>query len=65
MPWSTALLLDRTLERAQQLGLRVHQLAAVNDLDTPDDLRRYLHRLNGGSGTRTARCVKQLNREIS
>ncbi|MBI3088170.1 MAG: TIGR04282 family arsenosugar biosynthesis glycosyltransferase [Candidatus Omnitrophica bacterium] len=42
MPWSTSALCDRTLERAACLGLRARCLAPVEDLDTPDDLRRYL-----------------------
>ena len=67
MPWSTAALLDRTLARARQLRLRVHRLAPVSDLDTPDDLRRYLRRLGNRSGKRiairrTARYVSRLSR---
>lgn len=42
MPWSSPELLDRTLERIQRLKLRVRCLQPVADLDTPDDLKRYV-----------------------
>jgi uncharacterized protein len=40
MPWSTADVLARTLDRASALGLRAATLAPWWDVDTPDDLRR-------------------------
>jgi len=40
MPWSTAAVLSRTLERAQRLGLRVACLPTWFDVDTGADLER-------------------------
>lgn len=45
MPWSTPEVLPRTLARAVQLGLRVHQLEELRDMDTIDDLRACADRL--------------------
>lgn len=47
MPWSTDRLLAKTLERLEHLHLTAHCLEPVMDLDTPEDLRRYVGRLNG------------------
>ena len=47
MPWSTPHLCARTRERAARLGLRAHCLEPVEDVDTPDDLRRYLTSRSG------------------
>lgn len=38
MEWSTSRVLDRTLEHARRLNLRVRLLDERNDLDTVDDL---------------------------
>ena len=43
--WSTGSVLATTLERAAGLGLRVHRLEPLPDLDTPDDLEREWPRL--------------------
>jgi rSAM/selenodomain-associated transferase 1 len=40
--WSTPRVLAQTLERAGELGLRVAQLAPLDDLDSPADLVRWL-----------------------
>ena len=40
MPWSTAAVLGRTLDRAQRLGLRVACLPTWFDVDTGADLER-------------------------
>jgi rSAM/selenodomain-associated transferase 1 len=40
MPWSTDRVLQLTLERARQHGLRTHVLPAWFDVDTPTDLVR-------------------------
>jgi uncharacterized protein len=42
MEWSTADVLARTLARAQSLGLRVHLLRSLPDVDTVEDWQRYL-----------------------
>ncbi len=40
--WSTARVLGQTLERARASALRVHLLPQLDDLDTPEDLVRWL-----------------------
>ena len=42
MEWSTEGVLAQTLVRAQSLGLRVHLLRVLPDVDTVEDWRRYL-----------------------
>ena len=43
--WSTPTVLVDTLARAAALGLRVHRLASMPDVDTLDDVRRHWDRL--------------------
>ena len=43
--WGTAQVLSATLGRAESLGLRVHLLEPLTDLDTIDDLRAEWPRL--------------------
>ena len=43
--WSTPTVLADTLARAAALGLRVHRLASMPDVDTLDDVRRHWDRL--------------------
>jgi len=40
VPWGTAKVMAETRRRAQKLGLRVCELAALWDLDVPEDLQR-------------------------
>jgi rSAM/selenodomain-associated transferase 1 len=42
--WSTSRVLAETLERAERLGLRARLLETLDDLDTPDDLVRFVAR---------------------
>ena len=44
IPWSTAAVLDTTLSRAGELGIRTQLLPAWNDLDTFEDLVDYYTR---------------------
>jgi uncharacterized protein len=62
IPWSTPDVLDRTLDKARRLDLRVHLLPAWYDVDTERDLRRLAEELrNRGDGPRrTARCVRAI-----
>jgi rSAM/selenodomain-associated transferase 1 len=46
--WSTASVLEQTLERAREQHLGVRLLAPLEDLDTPEDLVRWLARAAGG-----------------
>lgn len=48
IPWSTSVVLERTLERCRGLGLRVHLLEAAADVDTPGDLERLGSQLGSG-----------------
>jgi len=48
--WSTDRVLRQTLDRCQSLGLRVEELMPLQDLDTPDDLRKLARRLAVGGG---------------
>jgi glycosyltransferase A (GT-A) superfamily protein (DUF2064 family) len=48
--WSTARVLEQTLERCRTLGARVELLISLDDVDTPDDLKRLAERLALGSG---------------
>ncbi len=42
IPWSTDKVLDRTLERARDLSLRLYLLRTLNDIDTEADWRSFL-----------------------
>jgi rSAM/selenodomain-associated transferase 1 len=42
--WGAATVLERTLDRARELGLTVFRLGALDDLDTPEDLVRWIRR---------------------
>ena len=39
--WSTPRVLEQTLTRARQLGLRVRLLKVLSDVDTPQDLKKW------------------------
>lgn len=41
IPWSTAIVAQRTLTIATQLGLSVHCLPSLTDLDRPEDLTHW------------------------
>ncbi|MBI2491562.1 MAG: TIGR04282 family arsenosugar biosynthesis glycosyltransferase [Candidatus Rokubacteria bacterium] len=56
MPWSTERVLALTLDRAKDLGLRVHLLPPWFDVDTEPDLRRLHAELAGGGGPRRTRA---------
>jgi rSAM/selenodomain-associated transferase 1 len=43
--WSTAAVLDQTLERCREVGLEVALLAPESDVDTPADLERLIQEL--------------------
>jgi hypothetical protein len=51
IPWGSDRVLEQTLERAKGAGLETALLSGLADLDTPDDLVRYLAR--GALATRT------------
>lgn len=65
MPWSTAAVLPRTLDRAQRLGLRVACLPAWFDVDTKADLERLAAELAVTPGLLPRHTREFLARRIS
>jgi rSAM/selenodomain-associated transferase 1 len=54
--WGTGTVLSRTLERAAQAGLAVELLGTLGDIDTPEDVARFVARRSvspPGPGART------------
>jgi hypothetical protein len=63
IPWSTAEVLVRTLERARQVSISTATLEAKSDLDTPDDLARWIARAvlrPGLPGAQTAAALRRM-----
>lgn len=59
VPMSTDDMYARTLELARELGLRVHELPVVGDVDTERDLER-LSRHGATLPAKTADCLRRL-----
>jgi len=57
MPWSSPRLLARTLEQVARLGLRLRCVDPIDDLDTPEDVERYLRGTGRRPATHTARYL--------
>jgi rSAM/selenodomain-associated transferase 1 len=70
IPWSTDQVLRITLEKARRLGLQWALLGPWYDIDTFDDLLRFLRRNGtmsheqGGPGWRTLRYMRSARRQI-
>jgi rSAM/selenodomain-associated transferase 1 len=62
--WSTARVLDQTVARAAQAGVTVQRLAALDDLDTPEDLLRWIACRAGGGGPSTPRALDRTLRAL-
>jgi len=45
IPWSTEVVLEQTLHKAQQLGLKAFQLQTLNDIDEEQDWKDYTKRI--------------------
>jgi len=61
--WGTDQVLAQTLERAERLGLEVARLAALDDIDSPEDLVRFIARRcvsPPGPGARTEAALRDL-----
>lgn len=56
IPWSTPEVLEETLNRCDELGLRVHLLRPASDVDTPGDLERLAAALAEGKAQSPAAC---------
>ncbi len=50
--WSTEVVYEQTLVTARELGLRVHNLRSLDDIDTEGDLRRWEARSESGKHER-------------
>ena len=62
--WSTARVLDQTLERAAKTGVSTALLPALDDLDTPADLLRWIAGRAGGGGPHGPRALDRALRAI-
>jgi rSAM/selenodomain-associated transferase 1 len=62
--WSTPRVLDQTMERAARAGLTVALLPALDDLDTPEDLLRWIACRAGGGGPGAPRALDRALRAI-
>jgi uncharacterized protein len=61
--WGTGRVLEQTLERARRAGLESALLGGFSDLDTPDDLVRFVARRAlavGSAGGRTEAALRSL-----
>ncbi len=58
--WSTGSVLACVLENARRLGLRVHQLAALSDVDDLESLRAMLAECGPGAAALTAATAQEL-----
>ena len=61
--WGTDRVLTQTLERAARLGLTIHLLEVLEDVDTPDDLVRLIARRavsEPRSGLRTEQALRMM-----
>lgn len=65
VPWSTPAVLGRTLERAQQLGLRVACLPTWFDVDTGTDLERLRIELEATPGAAPRHTREFLGRRVA
>jgi rSAM/selenodomain-associated transferase 1 len=62
--WSTPRVLDQTMERAARAGLTIALLPALDDLDTPEDLLRWIACRAGGGGPRAPRALDRALRTM-
>jgi hypothetical protein len=62
IPWSTHKVLEASLEKCSEAGLRAELLPRWYDLDTADDLARLPLEQSGGEAPRTCRTVAALKK---
>ena len=62
--WSSSFVLDQTLECAAKAGLTTALLPALDDLDTPEDLLRWIAFRVGGGGPHAPRALDKALRAI-
>ena len=61
--WGTSRVFTQTLERAERLGLEIARLAVLDDIDTPEDLVRFIARRcisPPGPGARTEAALRDI-----
>lgn len=59
IPWSTSQVLEKSLAAAAALGLRVARLPVWHDMDTVDDLKRFLAKGSSEYAPRTLRFLRE------
>ncbi len=59
IPWSTSRVLETSLEAASSLGLQVKSLPVWHDMDTVEDLKRFLAAGNPDYAPRTLRFLRE------
>lgn len=59
IPWSTNLVLEKSMEAATSLGLKMECLPVWHDMDTVDDLKRFLASGNPEYAPRTLRFLRE------
>lgn len=62
--WGTSRVLDQTLAQAARAGLAAALLPALDDLDTPEDLLRWIGLRAGGGGPDTPRALDRALRAV-
>jgi len=60
IPWSTNRVLEKSMETATSLGLKVVNLAVWHDMDTIEDLKRFLAAGNPENAPLTCRFLREL-----
>ena len=61
VPWSTDKVLKRTLDTVKALGLTLHQLPTLADIDTEEDLRRWFEANTTDKGHPVRAFVRSLD----
>jgi len=59
IPWSTSMVLEKSLEAASSLGLQVKSLPVWHDMDTVEDLKRFLAAGNPDYAPRTLHFLRE------
>jgi rSAM/selenodomain-associated transferase 1 len=60
IPWSTSRVLEESLEAASSLGLQVKSLPVWHDMDTVEDLKRFLAAGNPDYAPRTLSFLREI-----
>ncbi len=63
IPWGTGEVFDRTLNKAQELGLKVYQTELLGDVDRPEDLPLWQEASDSENSTLISVVVPTINEE--